>query len=189
MAFDPAFIFAAVPVITTERLRLRELLPSDAPALFKIYSNATVGRFNRWKIMTEEAEAVAKIAWFREHFEEKKRVRWGLEWQESGEIVGDVVLLNFDERANSAEIGFNLGEAQWRKGLMREAVSAVLAHGFAHYDLHRVQALVVSENTASTGLLQRLGFQKEGYLREAGRIRGTYVDLEVWGLLAREWSD
>ena len=188
MAYHPEIIFAEVPRLETSRLVLREIQAEDAEGLFSVYRDAAVGQYNRWKIMEDVEEAREKIALFRQHFEEGKRVRWGLVRKEDDVVIGDVAFVSFDARADLAEIGFNLARNHWRKGFMREAVEAVLQHGFTMYGLNRVQAQVVAANIGSTGLLKRMGFVKEGLLREGGNIRGEYVDLEIWGLLAKEFG-
>lgn len=72
---------------------------------------------------------------------------------------------------------------------MSEALQAMLDWGFEHMQLHRVEALVHPQNTASLALLKRLGFKTEGTLRDAGFWNGQRHDLRVLGLLAQECID
>src|SRR5690606_38652938 len=82
-----------------------------------------------------------------------------------------------------AEVGFMLAPAHWGKGYAAEAVRAVLRFAFEAMDLHRVEADVDPDNGASLRLLERLGFRREGYLRERWWPYGAPADSVVLGLL------
>ena len=71
---------------------------------------------------------------------------------------------------------------------MREALSALLDFGFQKLDLNRVEADIDPRNLASAKLLDRLGFQKEGFLRERWIVEGEISDTALYGLLKREWN-
>jgi [ribosomal protein S5]-alanine N-acetyltransferase len=79
-------------------------------------------------------------------------------------------------------------EADKRKGLMTEALHVVLKYGFTELDLHRVEALVGSSNTASIKLLQRFNFVKEGTMREDYVVNGKNQDSDCYSLLKWEWE-
>lgn len=187
--FDPAKLFVTHPVLRTARLELREMVSTDAEGLFDVYGDAFVGRFNRWTALENVQGAAEKIAVFRQHFKERKRIRWGITPRETGRVIGDVAVVSFDHRAHRAELGFNLAQAHWRKGIMGEAVRAVIRHGFHEWGLNRFEAIVLPENAPCVALLQKLGFQRDGRIREGGKIDGKFVDVELWGLLRSEFSE
>jgi ribosomal-protein-alanine N-acetyltransferase len=84
------------------------------------------------------------------------------------------------------ELGYELHPDHWRKGLMTEALQAVLEFGFhggATPVVHRMEALVDSRNTASIRLLEKLGFQMEGVRRHFGFWKGFYVDVLLFAML------
>lgn len=176
------------PTLQTPRLRLRELLPADAPALFAIHSDTANMRWFGVDPMTdlEQAQVLIKtFAQWRTHA--NPGTRWGIE--HDGELVGTCGLFKWNRAWNSCSLSCELAPAARGKGLMTEALRTSLDWGFAHMQLHRIEALVHPQNAASHALLERLGFKIEGTLREAGFWKGEQHDLAILGLLARDWRD
>ena len=103
------------------------------------------------------------------------------------EVIGTVTLASLDGVNKRAEIGFMLDRALWRRGYMSEALRALLDYAFGTLGLERMEADVDPRNEASLGLLERLGFVREGYLRERWRVGGGVQDTVMLGLLKREW--
>jgi RimJ/RimL family protein N-acetyltransferase len=98
--------------------------------------------------------------------------------------VGAILLFNFDDANRRAELGYVLGRRDWGRGVMREALDAVLRCAFADLDARRIEAFVDPRNAASHGLLLRLGFRHEGLLRARSVMKEEVVDANVYGLLA-----
>ena len=90
-------------------------------------------------------------------------------------------------RQGRAEIGYSLRSDRWGRGLAREALQLALAHAFDTLGLRRVEADIDPRNTASCGLAERLGFVREGLLRERWLVAGELQDSAMYGLLARDW--
>ena len=86
------------------------------------------------------------------------------------------------------ELGYWLGVEYWGQGFATEAAGAVLAWAFDTLDLNRVQAETDTRNTASSRVLERLRFVREGTLREDCIVEGEVSDSWVYGLLRREWA-
>jgi ribosomal-protein-alanine N-acetyltransferase len=83
-------------------------------------------------------------------------------------------------------VGYELAREAWGQGYMRETLLAVLGFGFVQMQLNRVEAQVHPDNVASLKLVERLGFVREGLLREAGWWGGQAQDLVQFSLLRRE---
>lgn len=176
------------PALRTPRLSLRELVPTDAPALFAIHSDADNMRWFGADPMTDPAQAKALIETFAQwRTHANPGTRWGIE--HNGELVGSCGLYKWNRAWNSCSLSCELAPTARGQGVMSEALRSVLDWGFAHMHLHRVDAWVHPQNTASHALLQRLGFKIEGTLREAAFWSGQRHDLAMLGLLAREWLD
>lgn len=176
------------PTLHTQRLHLRELMASDAPALFAIYSGTQSMRWFGADPMTDPAQAHALIETFA-HWRTQPNpgTRWGLEFE--GALIGSCGLFKWNRGWNSCSLAFELAPEARGLGLMGEALHTLLDWGVEHMQLHRMEALVHPQNSASLKLLERLGFKTEGALREAGLWNGQRHDLHVLGLLAREWAD
>jgi RimJ/RimL family protein N-acetyltransferase len=101
--------------------------------------------------------------------------------------MGSLTLFNLDFNHRRAEIGYALGREHWGQGYMNEALQAVLAYAFETLDLHRIEADIDPRNIASIKTVERLGFKREGYLRERWQINGEIQDAFFYGLLRQEW--
>jgi ribosomal-protein-alanine N-acetyltransferase len=173
----------AFPTLHTQRLCLRELRASDAPALFAIHRDADSMRWFGAEPMTDLAQAEALIETFAHwRLQPNPGTRWGIERE--GELIGSCGLFKWNRGWRSCALACELAPTARGQGFMREALRAMLDWGIEHMQLHRVEALVHPQNTASLGLLERLGFAREGTLREAGFWGGARHDLHILGLLS-----
>ncbi len=105
----------------------------------------------------------------------------------TGKAIGTCLLFRFEAASARAEIGYVLGRAHWGQGLMREALAALLNGAFGG-PLRRIEAEVNTRNHPSAALLVRLGFKKEGLLRQRWVTKGRAEDVEMYGLLRDEWQ-
>lgn len=101
-------------------------------------------------------------------------------------LVGGIGLeIRHDIYRKSPLIGYWLGEAFWGRGIMTEAVRLVVNYAFANLDILRLQAGILSNNPASMRVLEKVGFVKEGVLRNAIVKNGVVLDEHVYGLVKR----
>ncbi|HYE79314.1 MAG TPA: GNAT family protein [bacterium] len=112
--------------------------------------------------------------------------RWMVE--HSDRLIGTVALHNISWRNGYGELGYMVGEAWQGQGLGTAMVRLAIDHIFDHSVLRRLFATISSENTASLRLVEKLGFTREGTLREHYLIQGRHHDEVVYGLLRREWK-
>ncbi|QSG08271.1 GNAT family N-acetyltransferase [Halapricum desulfuricans] len=103
--------------------------------------------------------------------------------------VGAVMFPDLREGDGVADLAYWILPEHQGEGFGREAVSLLLEYGFEELRLHRVRADCLATNDASRGLLESLGFSREGRFREAVFQNGTYVDTLRYGLLESEWRD
>ena len=106
-----------------------------------------------------------------------------------GEIIGTLSLKNISHSMGYAEIGYGLSESHHGKGIITAALRILIEKIFNESPLRRLLAYVHEENHASRRVLEKLGFQEEGLLREHYLINGTPANEIVYGLLKREWVD
>jgi RimJ/RimL family protein N-acetyltransferase len=178
---------AAVPQLETERLRLRGLELSDAPALFEVFSNAEVARYLSHPAFRSVDEAAAMVTRNLGFAAEGSGYTWALALKSNDRAIGTGGLFAFNEQCDRAEIGYILGRAHWGRGLMHEALTALIDHAFGAMELRRLEADVDPRNAASLRSLERLGFQREGLLRERWVVAGEISDTAFLGLLRHEW--
>ena len=193
-----------IPILTTERLRLEALELSDVQDVFEIFSDSKVMRYWSRPPMQETAEAEELVTDAIEAFAKGTSFRWGVRARENAlgnpsdaarerahpPIIGTVSLFHLDEQNRRGEIGYALNSAYWGRGLMHEALMAVVAYAFDQngLDLGRLEADLDPRNAASLRSLERLGFVREGLLRERWIVAGETTDSLIMGLLRREWA-
>lgn len=179
------FDFDSVPTLQTDRLVLRQVRShSDLAALFDLFADPEVARFTDTGPFTALSEATEVMEWIEEIFNQRQGLRWALTLQDGDDLLIGTAGYNWWHRANnSAEIGYDLAQRYWNQGLMTEALGSVLAFGFDHMALNRIEGEVTVGNEASMRLLSKLGFQREGLLRQRGYWKGEYHDVCLFSLL------
>ena len=171
------------PILETERLRLREIVLSDAEAIFTCFSNNDVTRYYGQDPLTKLEQAEQFVEFFAKNYREKRGVRWGIELIETNELIGTIGFNAWSPKHMRAEIGYELQPQYWRKGYATEAVKKVISYGFDNLGLTRIGAIVFLENAASNELLIKLGFEKEGILRNYMYQNGVAYDTNVYSLV------
>jgi [ribosomal protein S5]-alanine N-acetyltransferase len=179
----------AFPVLHSERLVLREIVPADAPALLAVHGDAASMRWFGSDPLPDLAAAQALVetfaGWRRQP---NPGTRWGIALRaDADHLLGSCGLWSWNRAWRRCTTGYELHPSVRGRGLMDEALRTMLAWGFGPMGLNRVEALVHPENVPSRRVLQRLGFQSEGLLREVGYWRDQYHDMFSMALLAREW--
>lgn len=178
-----------LPTLQTERLQLRWLIDSDVPALFDVFSDPEVMRYWGAPPFLDETAAATLLEDIRQHFSEKTLFQWGVVQQIDDRVIGTCTLSHLDAKNRRAEIGFALGRGHWGKGYMIEALNGLFRFAFDELKLHRLEADVDPRNGSSIRLLTRMGFEREGYMRERWLVGEEVCDTVYFGLLAREWRE
>lgn len=176
------------PTLHTARLRLRPFDDADADDLFALHSNAQVLRYWDSPPWTEYARAKRFLAVCRQLAEEGTGTRLAVERGSDGAFLGWCTLHRWNPDYRSASLGYCFGEAAWGHGYATEAARALLGWAYDTLDLNRVQAEADTRNAASARVLEKLGFVREGTLREDCVVNGDVSDSWVYGLLRREWQ-
>jgi RimJ/RimL family protein N-acetyltransferase len=176
-----------LPTIATERLALRWLAEDDIPALFAVFSHPEVMRYWSSPPMKELGEARALLDRIHGSFCQKTLFEWGVALGEDDRVIGTVTLFHMDEQNRRAEIGYALAREYWGQGLMSEALTALLEYAFSALDLNRIEADVDPRNAPSVRVIERLGFQREGFFRERWLVGGETQDSLMLGLLRHDW--
>ncbi len=174
--------------LETERLTLRPFVESDAEALFEIFRDAEVTRY--WSTPPWESlePAHRQIARDRSAMAAGEFLRLGLVRRSDARLVGMCTLFAFHDQCRRAELGYGLAREAWGGGVMSEALTALLDHAFGALGLHRVEADTDTRNAASCRMLERLGFVREGTLRERWIVAGEISDTAFYGVLASDWK-
>ncbi|KVN38601.1 GCN5 family acetyltransferase [Burkholderia pyrrocinia] len=177
--FEPA-------TLTTARLTLRPLKEEDAHALFEIWSDAEAMRYFSFSVMAGLDQARERIARKLTTAADGTAFNYVVESRETGEVLGDCALFHVNEQCRRAEIGFSLKRRHWRSGYMGEAAGALVEHAFGALNLNRLEADIDPRNVASARVLERLGFVREGLLRDRWIVGDEVSDSALYGLLKKD---
>jgi ribosomal-protein-serine acetyltransferase len=104
------------------------------------------------------------------------------------EFIGGIGTHRIDWLYRRVEIGYWIAQKYQGRGIVTDACRAVIDHAFDEWKLNRVEIHCATGNAKSCAIPKRLGFQLEGLLREAQLLNGEYQDINVYGMLARDWK-
>ena len=173
--------------IETTRLLLKSITPAFVNYLFKektqdeimLYFNFDIHGYNHLKEMYEKGMETHRISMFYFLLFDK----------ETQKCIGECGFHTWNKTHSRAELFYSLKEDSYkRKGLMTETLNKVIAFGFNKLNLHRIEALTASWNSASIKLLENFKFTKEGIMREDYLVDGKYESSECYSLLKNEWD-
>jgi RimJ/RimL family protein N-acetyltransferase len=177
-----------LPELPSHRLRLRQLTRADADAIFAVYSDPDSMRYWSRLPMTDVSEAREMIDRIDACRAREDLLQWGIEDRTDGAIIGTCTLFQIDRSNGRAEIGYILRSDRWGHGYGGEAISRLLEFARSGLALRRIEADVDPNNPASLRCLEKIGFAREGYLRERWCVGGQLQDTVILGLLLREWG-
>ncbi|MFN8243997.1 MAG: GNAT family N-acetyltransferase [Ferruginibacter sp.] len=177
--------FQPFPEIKTERLLLRRIGISDASNLFQFRTDEDVMAYIDRERPKDISEIESLIGLINEGIEKGASITWGICYPEMpGTLIGTIGYWQILHQHYRAEIGYMLQRTHWRKGLMHEALGAVIRFGFDSMHLHSIEAHINPANEASGALLEKNGFVREGYFKEDYFFRGRFLDTAIYSLLS-----
>lgn len=179
-----------LPMLRTERLILRPFMLDDA---------STVQRLaGAWEVADttlnlphpyEDGVAEEWIAGHREAYQQNRRLPLAITLAGSGALIGAISLMSFSDRHRRAELGYWIGREWWGHGYCTEAARAMLRFGFEQLGLNRIVAQHMTRNPASGRVMQKIGMEHEGTLRQHFRKNDRFEDMECYGILKDERRD
>jgi len=147
-----------------------------------------VTRYWGHPVLRDLSAATALFEEIRARFADRILFQWGVALLDTDVVIGTCTLAALDMENRRAELGFALARPNWRRGYMSEALPILLQFAFCEMQLHRVWADTDPRNSPSIRVLERLGFRREGLLREHYWVQDEPQDGLVYGLLGSEWQ-
>jgi ribosomal-protein-alanine N-acetyltransferase len=172
------------PKLETKNLILRETHLSDASAIFAIFADERVTKFHDLETATCIEQVKFLIDRRRDRFQKQEGIRWGIAQKQNDIIIGSCGY-RMENNLRGA-LGYELASAYWRKGIMSEALKAIINWGFERLNFNRIEAMVMLDNIASKKLLEKLTFREEGILREYAFWKGEFHDLRMFSRLKKD---
>ena len=175
-----------MPTLAGPRVRLRAFRADDADALFTVHSDPRVMRYWSHAPWTEREQAVARLAALERDRESSEFYQWAIAVDGDDRLVGTVSLFALNRAQKRAEVGYALASNVWGRGYATEALKLAVDFAFEALGVARLAADIDPRNDASCRLVERIGFVREGLLRERWHVAGEATDSAIYGLLARD---
>ncbi len=166
--------------IETDRLILRQFRIEDAEDMYKNWaSDPEVTKFLTWPPHASVDITKGLLSQWVSRYEDGGYFNWVMELKENGKAIGNISVVSLNEKVESADIGYCMSRAYWGKGLMPEALKAVMDYLFDVVGLNRVAACHDANNPKSGRVMDKAGMKLEGILRSAG-INSLGICDKVW---------
>ena len=173
-------------ILNTDRLILRRFTLGDAENMYKNWaSDEEVTRFLTWPPHASVEVTKSLLTDWISRYEEDSYYNWVIELKESGDVIGSISVVKLNENINGADIGYCMSRAHWGKGIMPEALKAVIKYLFCEVGCNRIAASHDVNNPKSGRVMDKAGMKLEGTLRRAGKNNLGICD-EVWHSIIRE---
>lgn len=178
--------FTPFPTITTERLALRQLTMEDVNDLYKLRADEQVGKYIVRAPYQTGDEAIAFITKTETSIPNNEWIIWGITLKGENKVIGTICIWNLKKEHYRAEVGYELHPDYWRKGIIQEALTAIIDYGFKIMKLHTIEAIINPNNEASYRLLEKNRFVKEAHFKENYYHKGEFRDTAIYTLLNPE---
>jgi RimJ/RimL family protein N-acetyltransferase len=175
--------------IRTDRLLLRLYTEDDLDDVHAIQRRSDVARYlYRGPRNRDEArESLAKKIASNRLRAEGDDLTLAVVLPETGRVIGDVMLVWLSAEHRQGEIGYVFHPDHSGHGYATEAARVMLRLGFEGLGLHRIAGRLDARNTASAGVLERLGMRREAVLVENELFKGEWSDEMIYAILEGEW--
>jgi ribosomal-protein-alanine N-acetyltransferase len=179
-------LYRSLPRLETQRHVLRKIAPDDLQDIFAYASDPEVTQHLRWGPHKTQSETRAYLDQVLLEYQTGQDGPWGMEYRDSGRIIGSIHLMAISAQHRKAEIGFVLARTYWNQRLATEALRRVLAYCFETVGLNRLEGLCLVENHAAKRVLEKVGMVREGLLRESLFQKGAFRNFELYAILRHD---
>lgn len=175
--------------IETPRLILRRARREDAEPMFRNWaSDPEVTKYLTWPTYETVETAYPILGLWISEYEKLNYYQWMIELKELGEPIGSISAVRQNEKIEEAEIGYCIGSRWWHKGIMTEALSAVIEYLFTQVGMNRIAARHDPNNPHSGGVMRKCGMKYEGTNRACDRNNQGICDAAQYAILRSEWN-
>lgn len=175
--------------IETSRLILRRAIREDAEPMFRNWaSDPEVTKYLTWPTYEKVETAYQILDLWASEYEKPNYYQWMIVLKELGEPIGSISVVRQNDRVEEAEIGYCIGSRWWHKGIMTEALTAVIEYLFTEVSMNRVAARHDPNNPHSGGVMRKCGMKYEGTHRACDRNNQGICDAAQYAILRSEWK-
>lgn len=176
-----------LPTLEGDRIRLRGFREGDLRDFYAVHSDPAVNRYWSFPAWTELSQAREYFASAIGGRDATRMLCWAIAEHGGDRLIGSATLFSINRAQGRAEVGYALRASHWGRGHAQEALRMVLDHAFGALGLRRIEADIDPRNAGSCKLAERMGFVREGLLRDRWQVGGETCDSAMYGLLAKDW--
>ena len=184
-------VFDGFPILSVRKnIKLRELqIPRDIKKYYKLFADPKVSKYlSDENIPFDLEQSSSMVRYWHSIFYKKQSFFWAISRVETDDLIGSMGFNSWSQRNAKADISYDLCSEYWRQGIMFDVLMGALRFGFEKMLLNRVEVYVMKENIPSHLLLKKIGFCREGELREYRIVRGETKDVIVHSLLLKDYN-
>lgn len=181
-------LFKHLPVIETQRLKLRRLSMRDASDIFEYASVPEVAEHVTWNYHRNISDSIHFLRIITQQYEDGSPSPWGIVLKENSKIIGTIGFHFWSPPNFFAEVGYALSNDYWNRGLMTESLKAILDFGFNTMHLNRIEATCMTGNAASEKVMLKCGMSFEGILKERLFAKDIFHDLKMFSILKNTFN-
>ena len=167
--------FTSFPILTTERLTLRQLSIDDQQNIFALRSDQEINKFLDRPVARSVEDAINFINKVNDNVAKNNSIYWAITLSNTGIFVGTICLYGFSEENSSCEIGYELLTNFQGQGIMKKAAEKVIQYAFNTLQFQKIIAVTHTDNQKSTGLMEKLNFIQSGEAIEANPDLKIYI--------------
>ncbi|WP_298633607.1 GNAT family protein [uncultured Umboniibacter sp.] len=178
-----------LPVLFSERCCLTPIESAHQQPLFALHKHNVVNDFLPYETWLDASQASEFVQQVQQYHESKAAIHLAVIHQKFDQLIGRLVVFNLDDKHRSVEIGYAFHPDFWGEGLAKESCCRLIDYLLKERGVHRINAIVDTENVASIALLRRCGFVHEGTMRECRQKQRRWIDSAIFGLLSNDFNN
>lgn len=176
------------PVMKLGDIILREIQEKDAQGYYEYMTHPEVKKFLSGDDTPKDLEHAAKeLSYWRRLHPAGISCYWAIVNQ-SGNIIGTCGYNHWAKTHRRLELSYDLNHEYWNKGITTRALMAICEYAYKMLNVNRIQATVACNNFASIRVLEKLGLQKEGVMKDYGILLGKPYDYYMYGVTKNEFK-
>lgn len=180
-------IFSKIPTLTTERLTLRRMKPSDAEDMYAYARLECVTEYLLWHPHKCLEQTSDYLHYIQTSYRTGDFYDWAVVDNHTKKMIGTCGFTRLDFTNNLAEVGYVLNPEYWGRGIAVEAVRRVMDFAFMELNVHRVEAKYIIGNDSSRRVMEKCGMTFEGIQRSSMYIKGQYRDIGICSIISDEY--
>lgn len=180
--------FNPFPVLETPRFFLRKISENDASDIFAFRSDEQVMRYIPRPVAKKPEDILIVVEMINTGIANNQSINWGICDKNTNKLIGIIGYVRMNFTNQRAEVGYVLHRDYHRRGIMNEALKAVIDYGFKGMNLNCIEAIIHPRNEGSIALIEKNNFKREGLLRDFNYHNEVFSDAYVYSLLKREYD-